>query len=362
MTGENLFLQGKIDEAYKALQDEGTPRSFYLLGLICREGYGHQKVDEKKAEEYFKKGKDLGDPLCGLSLFSGEKDQTMWDTVNEDFSRILLAAAAGDVLAMDEAGLFYTGGGMLLDYEEGMKWLAKGAFYEYWKALYDLGMAYLDGYATAPDEAKAEACFKKAAEFKDSESEYQLGLLALDRAEDKEGLDKAIDWLEKAYTHGSDEAALLLGNIYEGTATDEVDVEPDPREAMEWYEKAASLGNGDAMAELSLFYQKGIVVPKDRKRAEILLKDAISNGCDDAFFSLGLLYLSEEKPAEALPYIEAAGSKGNTRALYMAGMMYLYGKGTDPDREKGMDNLKAAADAGLPEAEEELRKQGIYEI
>lgn len=360
--GESLFLQGKIDEAYEVLEKEKTGRALYLLGLIEREGYGHRKADEEKSRQFFEEGKKQGDPLCSVALFQGETGKNMWDTVNQDFSRVLLSANHGDVLAMDEAGLFYIGGGVILDYEEGVKWLAKGAFYEYWKALYDLGMAYLDGYATAPDEAKAEACFKKAAEFKDSESEYQLGLLALDRAEDKEGLDKAIDWLEKAYTHGSDEAALLLGNIYEGTATDEVDVEPDPREAMEWYEKAASLGNGDAMAELSLFYQKGIVVPKDRKRAEILLKDAISNGCDDAFFSLGLLYLSEEKPAEALPYIEAAGSKGNTRALYMAGMMYLYGKGTDPDREKGMDNLKAAADAGLPEAEEELRKQGIYEI
>lgn len=360
--GERLFLQGKIDDAYKVLETEKNGRSLYLLGLIDREGYGHHRADEEKGQSRFMEGKKMGDPLCSLALFQGETGKAMWDTMNEDFAKVLRLAAGGDVLAMDEADLSYLGNGVILNFEEGLKWLAKGAFYEYWKALYDLGMAYLDGYATAPDEAKAEACFKKAAEFKDSESEYQLGLLALDRAEDKEGLDKAIDWLEKAYTHGSDEAALLLGNIYEGTATDELDVEPDPREAMEWYEKAASLGNGDAMAELSLFYQKGIVVPKDRKRAEILLKDAISNGCDDAFFSLGLLYLSEEKPAEALPYIEAAGSKGNTRALYMAGMMYLYGKGTDPDREKGMDNLKAAADAGLPEAEEELRKQGIYEI
>ena len=50
-TGENLFLQGKIDEAYKALQDELTGRNCYLLGLILREGLGHQKADEEKAME-----------------------------------------------------------------------------------------------------------------------------------------------------------------------------------------------------------------------------------------------------------------------------------------------------------------------
>ena len=358
--GEKLFLQGKIDDACKALETEKNGRSLYLLGLIDREGYGHHRADEEKGQSRFMEGKKMGDPLCGLALFQGETGKAMWDTVNEDFARVLQAAAAGDVLAMDEVGLSYLGNGMILNFEEGLKWLAKGAFYEYWKALYDLGMAYLDGYATAPDEAKAEACFKKSAEFHDHESEYQLGLLALDRAENREELDKAIDWLEKAYTHGSDEGALLLGNIYEGTAAEDVDMKPDPQEAMEWYEKAAALGNGDAMAELSLFYQKGIGVPKDMKRAEILLKDAISNGCDDAFLSLGLLYLSEEKASEALPYIEAAGAKGNTRALYMTGMMYLYGKGTEPDREKGIDCLKEAADAGLAEAEKELQKQGIY--
>ena len=179
----------------------------------------------------------MGDPLCGLALFQGETGKAMWDTVNEDFARVLQAAAAGDVLAMDEVGLSYLGNGMILNFEEGLKWLAKGAFYEYWKALYDLGMAYLDGYATAPDEAKAEVCFKKAAEFHDHESEYQLGLLALDRAENREELDKAIDWLEKAYTHGSDEGALLLGNIYEGTAAEDVDMKPDPQEAMECTKK-----------------------------------------------------------------------------------------------------------------------------
>lgn len=101
----------------------------------------------------------------------------MWDTVNQDFSRVLLSANHGDVLAMDEAGLFYIGGGVILDYEEGVKWLAKGAFYEYWKALYDLGMFYYECNTSADSEEKAMVCFKKAAEFHDKESQYMLGLM-----------------------------------------------------------------------------------------------------------------------------------------------------------------------------------------
>ena len=113
--GESLFLQGKIDEAYEVLEKEKTGRALYLLGLIEREGYGHRKADEEKSGQFFDEGKKLGDPLCGISLFQGETGKAMWDTVNQDFSRVLLSANHGDVLAMDEAGLFYIGGGVILD-------------------------------------------------------------------------------------------------------------------------------------------------------------------------------------------------------------------------------------------------------
>ena len=99
--GESLFLQGKIDEAYEVLEKEKTGRALYLLGLIEREGYGHRKADEEKSRQFFEEGKKQGDPLCSVALFQGETGKNMWDTVNQDFSRVLLSANHGDVLAMD---------------------------------------------------------------------------------------------------------------------------------------------------------------------------------------------------------------------------------------------------------------------
>lgn len=351
--GERLFLQGKTDEAYEILQKEESGRSCYLLGLIDREGYGHHRADEEKSTAWFQKGKEMGDPLCGISLFHGDKGKEMWDTVNQDFSRILLSANQGDVLAMDEAGLSYLGNGIILDFEEGLKWLAKGALFEYWKALYDLGMAYMDGYAAAPDEAKAVKCFEKAASFGHGESEYQLGQLEFE----KENIEKGIQWMKKAYDHGLGEAALFLGSYYEG----QTDGNPvDAEEAFQWYEKAARMGEGEAMAELSFYYQQGIIVEKDDKKAENLLKDAITMGYKEALFSLALFYLDREKEAEALIYMEAAAKDGSRRASYMTGMMYLYGQGTEQDRNKAIEYLHDAAERGDENAEEELRKQGIF--
>lgn len=360
--GESLFLQGKIEEAYEELQKEKTGRAFYLLGLIEREGYGHRKADEEKSRRFFEEGKKLGDPLCGLSLFQGETGKDMWDTVNQDFSWVLLMANQGDVLAMDEAGLSYMGNGMILDYEEGVKWLAKGAFYEYWKALYDLGMFYYGHNINDEREAKAIACFSKAAEFCDSESEYMLGLMLAVKAKGEEELEEPVSWMEKSWEHGNEDAALLLGKLYEGTIDTAGETDPMPEKARAWFEKAASKGNGEALAELAFFYEKGVTVPKDSKKAADLLKDAVGYGYDEALFSLALHYLDEGKEDEALPYMEAAADKGEERALYLAGMMYLQGRGTEPDRRKAIDYLKEAADYGSEEAVEELQKQGRYFI
>ena len=277
-------------------------------------------------------------------------------------SRVLLAANRGDVLAMDEAGLFYMGSGIILDYEEGVKWLAKGAFYEYWKALYDLGMFYHEYNFTEDREKKALTCFQKAAEFHDSESEYMLGLDGAMKARTDKDLEKAISWLEKSFDHGNEEAALLLGNLYEGTVDTDMEIRESPEKARRWYEKAAGQGSGEAMAELAFYYEKGLTVERDMKKAVNLLKDAAINGYEEGLFSLALLYLENGKEDEALPYMEAAAAKGEERALYMTGMMYLYGKGTEPDREKGIDYLKGAADQGSEEAVEELQKQGVYAI
>lgn len=349
-TGENLFLQGKIDEAFKALQDDLTGRNCYLLGLILREGLGHQKADEEKAEQYFKKGKAMGDPLCGLSLFAGEKDKEMWDTVNQDFSRVLLAAQAGDVLAMDEAGLFYTNGGILFDYEEGMKWLAKGAFYEYWKALYDLGLAYAGDYPGYLDDEKAKVCFRKASQFNDKNSEYELAQILYTEL-GHEG--EALKLMEKSSDHGNEDAAMFLAEHYGNDARPH-----DFHKSFHWYETAARMGCAEAVACLAWFYEKGRVVPQNLKKAADLLKDSYTMGNKEALFSLGLFYLDHGQEENAVPWLEASTANQNERAAYLLGMMYLHGKGIEADREKGIGYLTIAANLGSLEADDELRRQG----
>lgn len=196
--GESLFMQGKIDEAVVELQKEakmGAPRAMYLIGCCLREGYGHVEADERKAVKWFQKGYEEGSALCGISLVNGTDDQEMWDIVNECFPRVLKAAVSGDVLAMDEAGHFYLGA-LIVNFEEGMKWLTKAALAEYWRALYDLGSAYEEGYAVPRNEERAMLCFKKAAEFHDQYSEYKVGEMLLNSWKKEKDTKKAAEWLK----------------------------------------------------------------------------------------------------------------------------------------------------------------------
>ena len=189
-----------------------------------------------------------------------------------------------------------------------------------------------------------------------------LGLMLAMKARTEKDMSEAVSWMEKSWEEGNEEAALFLGKLYEGTIDTDMEMTPSPEKARLWFEKAASTGNGEALAELAFFYEKGVTLLKDSKKAANLLKDAVGYGYDEALFSLALHYLDEGKEDEALPYMEAAAAKGEERALYLAGMMYLYGKGTEPDREKGIDYLREAELHGSKEAAEELKKLGIYDI
>lgn len=298
--GESLFFQGKLKQAQEVLRSEAETagRSCYLLGIILREGFGAVKVDEDRAEAYFRKGKELGDPLCAAALAPAASGDESWDILNRWFPRVLTAAAAGDAAAMDEAGLFYISGGLMLNFEEGMKWLAKASLFEYWKGFLDLGKAYEEGRAVPADPDRAFLCYEKAAAFGIPEGQYRVGEALIGRT-DEEDVKKGLALLEKAYAGGSAEAALLLGAFY---------------------------------------------------------------GSEESRFALGLLYLEEKQDEKAFAVLKQAGENGHPRALYVTGMMYLSGKGTERNRAEGIACLEEAASLGNEESAAELEKLRAEEM
>lgn len=331
--------------------EKGEGRSMYFLGACYREGFGHVGTDEGEAMKWFERGKAAGDPLAALSTFSAAGGNDMWDVVNTYFPEVLLAANRGDVAAMDEAGRFYLSGGLLVDFEEGVKWLTKASLFEYWRSLYELGVAYQEGIATEQNSEKAELCFEKAAAFHDSRASFALAEDCLMR----EDVAKAKEWLEKSWEDGNAEAAYRLGLVYDSS-----EEEPDGEKAFLWYGRAAEGHIPEAKAGMAFYYEKGIVVEKDRATAERLYREAAMEGDDESWLHLALSALEEKDEEAGFRYMVHAAESGIRKAKYMAGMMYLEGTGCEPDREEGVRWLEEAADEGSEEAETALNRLRSY--
>lgn len=347
---ETLFLSGKTDEAYplfEAEAKEGRGRAMYFLGCYLQDGIGHIAVDEEAAISWFQKGKEAGDPLCALALLDYADEKDMWDIVNNDFAKALKMAVAGDIIAMDEAGRFYLGAGIILNFEEGLKWLTKASMFDYWRALYHLGKAYQEGYAANRDEERAFLCFQKAARFHDHASEMELGACYEEGKGTEKDEGKAMEWYRKAWDDGASEAGAALGELYAGEGKSKKYAE----KSFSWFSKGAKKGNGKALAALARFYDEGITVKKDSAMAEKLYRKAAEKGEDESWFSLALLYLEKGKKEEGFAAMKKAAEAGIGKAQYALGMMYLQGDGVEEDDDEGIRWMEEASENGITEAQ-----------
>ena len=105
---------------------------------------------------------------------------------------------------------------------------------------------------------------------------------------------------------------LNLGVIYD----EGLGVPKNAAKAMEWYRKAAELGNAEAQFNLGGVYRDGKGVPKDA--------------------------------AKAAEWFQKAAAQGLAEAQYWLGRMYHFGKGVPKDSVKAAQWYQKAAAQGLP--------------
>lgn len=110
-------------------------------------------------------------------------------------------------------------------------------------------------------------------------------------------------------------AMTLIGKLY----ADGLGVARNEAEAARWYERAAALGDREAMFALGLARLEGVGGEKD--------------------------------PKEAADWFEKAGEIGQTEALYNLGVMRLQGDAGRPDYKGAAEAFKAAGDAGQADAQ-----------
>ena len=278
-------------EHYNKVVQEGAEQ-FYIvsamsdIGYVYDNGFGVEQ-DGTKAVEWYTKAADLGHSEAMYCLgyeyyigFGVEQDGTKaveWYTK---------AADLGHSGAMYNLGNMYDNGGVVeQDSTKAVEWYTKAADLDYSEAMYCLGNMYDNGFGVEQDSTKAIEWYTKAADLGHSEAMNNLGYMYAKGDGVEQDHDKALEWYVKSLSsfpdyevykmivdilHGEDaaekwfeesgdaEKMMALAGLYRSNYSENGEqVLPDFDKAIEWYTKAADLGNTDAMKMIGYMYTLG---------------------------------------------------------------------------------------------------------
>ena len=170
----------------------------------------------------------------------------------------------------------------------------------------------------------------------------------------KQDYKEALKWYEKAATKGNIKAQYNLGEMYRlGQG-----VNQDFKESFKWYEKAAIQDNIWAQFYLGGMYYLGLEVNQDYKEAFKWFEKAANKGNSKAQYSLGEMYRlgegTQEDDKEALKWYEKAAIQGYYVAQYELGNMYYFGRGVNQDYNEAIKWYEKSALQGNVNAQNDL--------
>ncbi len=218
-----------------------------------------------------------------------------------------------------------------------------------------LGFLYYNGQGVEQDMEKGKELFQSAADTGVIEGYYGLA-----RAAENEGdFETALEHYTKVAQEGTEQFYIAsamsdLGYIYAFSSG----VEQDGAKAVEWYTKAADLGDTDAMFWLGSMYESGEGVEQDGAKAIEWYTKVADLGDADAMAALGSIYQSgigvEQDGAKAVEWYTKAADLGNASAMNNLGYMYQWADGVEQDNAKAIEWYTKAVDSGNTIAEANL--------
>ena len=168
------------------------------------------------------------------------------------FDYYMKAADAGDADAMHEVGVMYGDGvGTEPSFEIASEWIQKSADCGDTEAMNDLGFLYFNGYGVEQDPSIAMDYYTKAADLGNTEAMENIANAYLYGNGVEQDLELAVEWYQKAMEYGSLDAMAQLAIIYR-------DVQNNPELACHTFEKAADLGNYQALMGMGYAYENGV--------------------------------------------------------------------------------------------------------
>jgi TPR repeat protein len=165
-------------------------------------------------------------------------------------------------------------------------------------------------------------------------------------AYDAENYDVAMRWFQKAADLGNADAMMGVSWIY-GNGRG---IPRDDARALHWRKMSAEHGNTDAMWLVGTDYEDGKVVPQDYAEAMRWFKKSADLGNAEGMSRIGYLYANghgvPQDYAEAMRWYKKSADLGNTLAMFVIGVFYQFGKGVPKDEAQARGWMKKAAAMG----------------
>lgn len=200
-----------------------------------------------------------------------------------------------------------------------------------------------------------------AAKKNDLKAAAQLGLMYMQGNGVSQDVKEAVKWL-KIGAKSDARAQLALGFAYalgEGAST-----KPDPRQAFEWFKKAADQGVVEAQFKVAFCYDKGLGTKKDEALAASWYEKAAEQGLAEAQEVLGAMYYQGrgvgQDYAMATKWYGKAAEQGFIEAQYRLGVCYSLGQGVPKDFAEAYKWITLASNSGRKDIGQYREKMPVY--
>lgn len=296
-------------------------------------------VKEVEANEYYEKGRAF---LYGL-----DGNEIDLESAYTNFEK------AREMGKQDAS--FYLG--VLCDwynYPENNYEMAKTYYEESGDNLYSqisLAFLYYNGQGVEEDKERAKEMFQAVID--EGCVEGYLGNASI--AYDEEDYETGFEACNKVLEEGKEQ--LYVVSAMDDTADmyfDGLGVEQDYTKAMEWYQKAASLGDARAMNMIGFMYFNGEGVEQDYSKAMEWNQKAADLRYAKAISNMAYLYRNglgvEQDYSKAIEWYEKAAALGQTSAMNEIAGLYLNGEGVEQDINKAVEWYEKAEALGDEDA------------
>ena len=198
------------------------------------------------------------------------------------------------------------------------------------------------------------ATIRTAGHVGDLSAQFTLGWIYEHGADVPQDYREAIDWYRRAATQGEPEAINIVGLLYYYGKG----VPKDPREATIWFHQAAERGHAVAQWNLAGMYYRGDGAPQDDTQAVRWCRRAAVQDCPPAQHTLANIYMDGRGVAadytEAAEWYRRAAAQGFAKAQFALAEMYYVGRGVELDYAIGDVWCRQAAAQGHERAQAHL--------